>query len=26
VRSYDSGKKIYWDSKAEETLDHPPTA
>src|SRR6266851_4821375 len=26
ARSYESGKKIYWDAKAEEMLDHPPTA
>jgi hypothetical protein len=26
ARAYESGKKIYWDAKAEAFLDHPPTA
>ncbi len=26
ARAYETGKKIYWDAKAEEFLDHPPAA
>jgi predicted dehydrogenase len=26
ARAYQSGKKLYWDSKAEEILDHPVVA
>ena len=26
AEAYQSGKKLYWDAKAEKILDHPPTA
>ena len=24
ARSYETGRKLYWDPKAEEILEHPP--
>jgi predicted dehydrogenase len=26
AQAYETGKKIYWDAKAEQFLDHPPAA